>query len=191
MNRRLDDAAAWSVDAFRAIHRKGTTVPYVTHLFAVAALVGEGGGDEDQLCAALLHDALEDVPGCTPAYLAARWGERVSRLVVALSDSVGEHPKPAWRPRKERYLSHLRAEAHEVKLISAADKLHNASTLRRDLHRLGPDTLARFTGGHAGTLWYYRSVTDALADGWSHWLVDELHHEVARLEALAGPPPQP
>lgn len=44
----------------RAQMRKDTNIPYVTHLLAVAAIVGENGGTEDEVIAALLHDAIED-----------------------------------------------------------------------------------------------------------------------------------
>ncbi|MBA2320744.1 MAG: HD domain-containing protein [Deltaproteobacteria bacterium] len=184
--RRFDEAVAYAVDKFRHVHRKGTKIPYISHLMAVTAFVAEAGGDEDQLCAAVLHDALEDVPGCTPEFLAERFGARVSELVVGLSDSVNEEPKPDWRPRKERYIAYLRAEPEELKVISASDKLHNAMTLLRDLERTGPGTLDRFTGGRVGTMWYYRAVADALAQGWSHWLVDELQLVVARMEAVVA-----
>ena len=40
--------------------RKGTDIPYITHLWAVASIVGENGGTEDQVIAALLHDSIED-----------------------------------------------------------------------------------------------------------------------------------
>ena len=40
--------------------RKGSDVPYISHLLSVAALVLEDGGDEDEAIAALLHDAVED-----------------------------------------------------------------------------------------------------------------------------------
>ena len=182
---RYDDAVAYALAAFRDIRRKGTTIPYMTHLLSVSAMVGEGGGDEDQLCAAVLHDAVEDIPGCTPEMLAERFGARVSRLVVALSDSVNESPKPAWQARKDRYVAHLRDEPAEVKLISVADKLHNARSIRIDMERFGVTTFDRFTGGRDGSLWYYRAVTEALGHGWGHWMVGELEHEVGRLEALA------
>ena len=181
---RFDRASAFAVDRFRGVNRKGTSIPYISHLFSVAALVAEGGGDEEQLCAAILHDAVEDIPGCTPAILAAEFGERVARLVTALSDSVDEHPKPPWRARKERYIAHLRTSPGEVKLISVADKLHNATTLRRDLEREGVATLDRFAGGRVGTFWYYREISAALADNWSHWLIGELEREVRLLEHL-------
>jgi len=40
--------------------RKGTIIPYIAHLLAVAATVLEYGGDEDLAIAALLHDGVED-----------------------------------------------------------------------------------------------------------------------------------
>ena len=183
---RFDDAVAFALDAFRAIRRKGTDTAYVTHLLAVTALVGEAGGDEEQLMAAVLHDVLEDVPTVDAAALRSRFGERVARLVEALSDTT-ETPKPPWRPRKEAYLAHLRGQPAEVKLISAADTLHNATTLVRDLRADGVATFARFSGGREGTLWYYSAVHAALADGWSHWLVDELGAAVDAMHAAAAP----
>ena len=41
--------------------RKGTPIPYISHLMAVSAIVLEAGGDEDLAIAALLHDAAEDL----------------------------------------------------------------------------------------------------------------------------------
>jgi hypothetical protein len=64
---RIDDALQFTADAFRTIARKGSKVPYLTHLLQVMVTVGEHGGDEDQLIAALLHDYLEDVPGADAA----------------------------------------------------------------------------------------------------------------------------
>ena len=178
---RLDLAAAFAIDAFRDKVRKTTSIPYVTHLFAVAALVGEHGGDEDQICAALLHDVLEDVDGVTAGDLELRFGSRVARLVVALSDTV-TRPKAPWKERKTRYLAQLRAEPAEIKLVSAADKLHNAISIRRDWRRIGDTVYERFSVPKSDTLWYFREVTEALGDGWSHLLLDELRDEVAWLD---------
>lgn len=181
----FDRAVALAVADFRGIRRKGSDVPYVTHLFAVASLVGEYGGDEDQMAAAVLHDWLEDVPGAERFTLEARFGPRVAGLVAGLSDSVG-HPKPPWRERKERYLEHLRVAPAELKLISAADKLHNCLSIRRDLGDVGDQLWGRFTGGRDGTLWYYDAVASALAADWSHPLSARLRVEVDGLLRDAG-----
>lgn len=189
---RLDAAVALALDSFRTRVRKGTGIPYVTHLFAVMVTVGEYGGDEDQLIAAVLHDWLEDIPGASVEHLETSFGPRVAAMVRALSDSV-EHPKPPWRERKEGYLAALRAEPAELKLISAADKLHNCASIRRDLALVGEALWGRFTGGREGTLWYYEAVTAALGAGWDHPLLRRLQDEVQLLhrdaEALRSPPP--
>lgn len=189
---RLDAAVALALDSFRTRVRKGTTIPYVTHLFAVMVTVGEYGGDEDQLIAAVLHDWLEDIPGASVEHLETSFGPRVAGMVRALSDSV-EHPKPPWRARKEAYLAALAAEPAELKLISAADKLHNCASIRRDLASVGEELWGRFTGGREGTLWYYEAVAAALGVGWAHPLLSRLREEVRLLqqdaEALRTLPP--
>ncbi len=173
-----------AIQDFRCIRRKGSTTPYLTHLFAVMSLVGEYGGDEDQLIAAVLHDWLEDIPGAKVAVLEERFGARVAGLVGGLSDSVG-HPKPPWRQRKERYLSHLRNAPAELKLISAADKVHNCAAIRRDLGEVGSAVFDRFTGGRDGTLWYYDEVALALAANWSHPLARRIALDAAGLRREA------
>ncbi|MEQ1505541.1 MAG: HD domain-containing protein [Myxococcota bacterium] len=184
---RLDEAVALALHDFRRVSRKASRVPYISHLFAVTSLVAEGGGDEDQLIAAMLHDWLEDVPEARPELLEERFGPRVRRIVEALTDTT-EHPKPAWRERKERFLHAIRRQGPEVKLVCCADKLHNASGLVRDLMRDGLGTLDRFRGGRAGTVWYYTAVAEALGHGYDHWLHGELDATVRRIHAMVGTP---
>lgn len=177
---RFDAAVALAVEAFRPVYRKSTGIPYVTHLFSVTALVGEYEGDEDQLIAAMLHDYLEDIDPNGASMLRARFGVRVAELVMALSDAL-EHPKPPWRARKERYLASLRTKPPDVRLVCAADKLHNCRSIRADLQRAGDVVWRRFTGDRDGTLWYYAMLVEALGDGWAHPLLDRLREEVEGL----------
>jgi (p)ppGpp synthase/HD superfamily hydrolase len=184
---RLDDALAFAADAFRHKRRKGSDIPYLTHLLQVMVFVGENGGDEDQMIAAVLHDYLEDCEGATREILAARFGERVAGIVEALSDSTHSNtPKPAWEPRKKAYVAKLAAEPPDVKLVSVSDKLHNARSIRRDLARVGDALWQRFTGTKDQTLWYYREVVAALGTNWSHPLLEELRTEVDGLAADLG-----
>lgn len=126
---------------------------------AVAALVVEDGGDEDEAVAALLHDAVEDQGGApTLALIRRRFGARVAAIVDACSDT-DETPKPPWRQRKQAYLEHLRAPGPDGALrVSLADKLHNARAILADL-RAGHDVFARFNAPREDQAWYY----DALA----------------------------
>ena len=96
---RFAEALAFTARAFSHKVRKGSGVPYVVHLLYVTSLVGEAGGDEDQLIASLLHDYLEDIQGAQVSELQERFGERVARLVLSLSDTT-VHPKPPWLERK-------------------------------------------------------------------------------------------
>lgn len=189
-SRRLDDALGFAADAFRPRVRKGTEIAYLTHLLQVMVTVAEHGGDEDQQIAALLHDYLEDIPGARAETLAERFGERVAWLVLRLSDAI-EHPKPPWHERKRRYLAHLAQEPAEVKLISAADKLHNARCTVRDLRFLGDALWSRFTAPRSDQLWYYREVARALGSAWPHALVADLETEVGVLHTLCGVPFDP
>ena len=178
--RTLDEALVFVAEAFRTKTRKGTDIPYLTHLMAVMALVGEFGGSEEQMIAALLHDTLEDIEGITRDDLELRFGGPVTDMVVALSDTT-EHPKPDWRTRKTRYLARLAEEGPWVKLVSAADKLHNLQCLRRDLDRHGDKVWDRFNAGKEDQLWYYHSVVEALGHGWKDPLLDELQNKVDQL----------
>ncbi len=193
-SRRLDDALALATDAFRYQRRKSTDIPYLSHLLAVMVAVAEHGGDEDQMIAAVLHDYLEDIKGSTEAQLAERFGPRVAKMVADLSDTT-VLPKPPWAARKLAYLDHLGTLAPDVRLISAADKLHNATSIRRGVERDGLAVFDRFSASMARTLWYYRSVSRILSDGWSHPLADRLQEEVVHIHALVGvplpPPPDP
>jgi (p)ppGpp synthase/HD superfamily hydrolase len=184
-SRRLDEAAALAIDAFRPVVRKSTRTPYVTHLFAVAAMVGEYGGDEEQMCAALLHDYLEDIDGLSATELAERFGERVARMVVQCSDTQ-TRPKPPWRERKQRHLAKVLGLPDDTRLVMCADKLHNCRTLARDVRAQGLSTFDAFQGGRDGTLWYFREMVAALGMGWSNPLLDELAVAVVDLEDAAG-----
>jgi len=184
---RLDDALAFAAQAFRARRRKGTNTPYLCHLLQVATWVGEWGGDEEQMIAGVLHDYLEDIEGASATKIAARFGERVARIVTALSDAT-THPKPPWLERKQRYLAALRIEPAEIKLVSACDKLHNARSIVRDVATLGDALWARFSASKEQTLWYYRSVAAALAENWQHPILRELDEAVRRMHEAAGAP---
>ncbi len=179
---RLNAAFEFAADRHREQIRKASGVPYLTHVMAVAACVGEHQGTEDQVIASLLHDVIED-QGVSRAELALRFGETVADLVVACTDAF-ETPKPPWRARKDRYLAQLREQGADVKLVSVSDKLHNARSIERDFRVLGPAVWRHFSVSPAETLWYYRAVADALAHGWSHPLVDELREVVDALEKL-------
>jgi (p)ppGpp synthase/HD superfamily hydrolase len=154
---------------------------------AVAALVIENGRHEDQAIAALLHDAPEDQGGrATLEEIRRLFGARVAEIVEGCTDTF-ETPKPLWKPRKQAYLEHLGHASDDVRLVSMADKLHNARSILVDLETVGGEVWERFTGGRDGTLWYYRSLVDVYrkTDPESP-LTNELRWVLDRIEKLSG-----
>jgi (p)ppGpp synthase/HD superfamily hydrolase len=183
---RFEEALPFAAQLHRNQVRKGTGVPYVSHLMAVAALVLEHGGNEDEAIAALLHDAVEDQGGAdTLRKIRERFGDNVAAIVEGCTDT-DQMPKPPWRPRKEAYLAHVASASPSVRLVSAADKLHNARTIVADQRRFGDDVWRRFSGGRDGTLWYYRALVEAFRAHGPTPLVEELERVVGEMEGLAG-----
>lgn len=173
-------------------YRKGTQIPYLSHLMAVASLVMEaaadGDGDipedyEDLIIAGLLHDVVEDCGG--PPRLAdvrARFGDRVGDIVEHCTDAMpaaGEQ-KPPWPKRKQAYLASLEhKDDYRALLVTAADKLHNTRAIVTDLRtyqrkRSPPaEFWRRFVDDKPDAkleervpeiLWYYRALARVLSE---------------------------
>ncbi len=177
--------------------RKGTNVPYLSHLLSVSALVWEAGGDEDQAIAGLLHDTIEDTD-TTAEELRELFGAEVARLVVACSDGDAESdgqspPRDAttWRSRKEACVAHLEQTDIRPKLVTAADKLHNATAIvtdaESDIEEPGEASVwVRFNASPTDIVWYYEAVLAALRpdlDGTP--LLRRLIQAVERMKELA------
>ena len=153
LTNRFQDALIYATRLHANQTRKGSTTPYIAHLLGVTAIVLEAGGDEDQAIAALLHDAVEDQGGMqTMEVIRNRFGEHVALIVDGCTDAY-QTPKPPWKERKEEYIQHLGDVPAEVRLVSLADKLHNARSILADLRSQGGQTWDKFNGGkdgHAG-----------------------------------------
>ncbi len=188
---RFTQALGLACELHRSQARKGTVIPYVAHLLAVCSIALEHGASEDEAIAAVLHDAVEDQGGAeTEALIRERFGTSVADIVAACSDT-DVVPKPPWRDRKERYVAHVRSANRAVRLVSASDKLHNARSILGDYRDVGDELWSRFTGGKAGTLWYYRALVEAFASHGPSRLVAELERVVTELESLTRAPSQP
>ncbi|HYU58937.1 MAG TPA: HD domain-containing protein [Actinomycetota bacterium] len=186
---RFRDALALAFDLHRGQVRKGTRIPYVSHLLGVCDLVLFDGGDEHEAIAALLHDAAEDQGGREVLErIRERFGKRVAGIVEACSDALVPKgaEKPPWRTRKEAYLARL-PEHPEAWRVSLADKLNNARAVLADLRRADDreQVWNRFNGKKDGTLWYYRAMADFFGEGRRGWMAEELDRTVGELEALA------
>jgi (p)ppGpp synthase/HD superfamily hydrolase len=196
----LTERFARAVDYARIAHadqkRKGTDIPYLTHLLSVASLVIEFGGSEDQAIAGLLHDTIEDCGADHEPIIRAEFGDVVADIVVACTDGTAEGKaahadakarKHDWIERKRAYLAHLAEAPDDVLLVSACDKLHNAGSVVRDLEDpdVGMRVFERFKGGTEGTLGNYRALSDiflkrgVVAANPLRMMVDRMHAQSA------------
>lgn len=180
--------------------RNDDGVPYVAHLLAVAALVLEDGGTEDEAIAALLHDAVEDQGGRkTLARIEQEFNPAIAEIVEDCSDTLDvEKPgdkKPDWRPRKEAYIAHLATASDSVRRVAAADKLHNITCILEDVRRTGLEAFRRFeSSGTREQIWYYRTCAATLTEAGPSPLArrvaeaaQQLEESVNSLELVGGP----
>jgi (p)ppGpp synthase/HD superfamily hydrolase len=105
--------------------RKGADKePYVNHLIEVAYLVAGVGASEDVICAALLHDAIED-QGISAATIAGLFGPDVAALVCEVRDDKS-------LPKAERKAIQIAIAPNlspGAKLIRLADKISNVRSV--------------------------------------------------------------
>jgi (p)ppGpp synthase/HD superfamily hydrolase len=186
---RFDRALLYATHVHGGQVRKGTSIPYIAHLLAVAATVLEYDGTEDMAIAALLHDAVEDQGG-EPRLsdIRNRFGDQVADIVLSCSDTVvnssaGQH-KEDWHTRKTRYVEHLKTVGPETLLVSLSDKIHNARSILRDLRKpeIGKAVWDRFKHSKKDTFWYYRELANIFMEGRPGQLADELSEIVDVLE---------
>ncbi|MBQ4366137.1 MAG: bifunctional (p)ppGpp synthetase/guanosine-3',5'-bis(diphosphate) 3'-pyrophosphohydrolase, partial [Clostridia bacterium] len=105
--------------------------PYIIHPVAVAQILAEMGMDGDSICAALLHDVVEDTP-VTDQQVKASFGESVEQLVDGVT-KIGQIPFSA--SQEEQQSENIRkmflAMARDIRviIIKLADRVHNMRTL--------------------------------------------------------------
>lgn len=168
--------------------RGGDNPPYVSHLFSVAAIVSKYTGDEDTIVAALLHDALEDTPYGREE-LARDFGEPVACLIDGVSEvKAWDERDVPWRERKEAYLAALRTAPAGSLYISAADKIHNLSSLIEEFDVAG-DALWDIFRRPEEQMWFFGEVLSTLKNRLESGIVSEyerVYTEAARVFKLPG-----
>lgn len=164
--------------------RKGTSIPYISHLIGVASLVMEDGGDEDEVISALLHDAVEDQGGKkTLELIRDEFGNHVARIVEGCTDSF-RFPNFTWIKRKERHLEKLADGSPAVIRVALADKLYNARSLTRDLRTVGKSVWDRFNCTPDQMLWYYNQLVLLFQMKSTSPNVFELNRTVMEMDSL-------
>jgi (p)ppGpp synthase/HD superfamily hydrolase len=162
LSTRFERALVYAHHLHQTQLRKGTQVPYISHLLSVAALVLEAGGTEDAAIAALLHDAVEDQGGlATREAIYVQFGESVVSIIDSCTEPITQ-PKLSWQERKQHYLAQLPQATAAAQCVIMADKLHNARSILADVRREGDRAWHKFKAGRTSTLWFYRECLTRL-----------------------------
>ncbi len=146
--------------------RRGSTIPYIAHPFAVALMTQDYIDSEDVFIGGVLHDILEDVPNriYTAKDLANDFGYDILSIVEAVSEPDIRMPtQEAWRARKYSYLNNIQ-NTNDIRplVISACDKMHNMGEIVYGYEDLGESIWTYFAAKREREIWFYDSVLDIL-----------------------------
>ena len=122
----LLEAVAFAAGKHRHQRRKDAEAsPYINHPIALASLLKRAGVDDVLvLCAALLHDTIEDTQ-TTPDELRARFGGDIASVVLEVTDDKDLDKAE----RKELQVLHAHALSDRAKLVKLADKICNVDDI--------------------------------------------------------------
>ncbi len=149
--RKLAESIIDSSTIHKGQYRKDGVTPYIIHLLEVACILIEVKvRDFKSLCAAILHDTIEDTKHtenktAVQKLIQKKYGAMVSRIVELLSKKEGEAKEMQWR----RLLSEPDLTIlWRVLAIKYADRIHNARTFsalkKEDVERKVSETLLWF-----------------------------------------------
>ncbi len=141
----LQRAIEFAVAKHAGQPRKGTTIPYVTHVIEAMEIVCRMTEDEELRAAAVLHDTLEDTR-TTKDELVEYFGSRVADLVAAESEDkrVDQPAEESWMTRKQETIRHLSRASTEIRMLALGDKLSNVRAMTRDYAVIGEELWRRF-----------------------------------------------
>ena len=94
------------------------------------------------------------------------YGDNVVELVKMVSENkrADDAEEAPWEVRKQYYIDHLsELENKDALIISAADKIHNLSSMIEDYDRVGEDLWSVFNAPKEKQLWYYEQIFDILS----------------------------
>lgn len=171
----LEKAIIFAANAHEGQFRKGTKLPYIVHPMEVATIVTTLTKDIEVICAAVLHDVLEDCKQVTYQQLENEFGSKVASLVAHESEDKSK----TWQERKQHTIDRLKAEKNlDIKRIALGDKLSNIRSLKRDYAEVGEELWLRFNEKDKRKQgWYYKGMIPGFAEFADH----EAYQEYKRL----------
>ena len=164
----IDEAILFAAKAHQNEIRKGNGQTYIFHPVEVLSLVSLMSKDDEVLCAAVLHDTVEDTD-VTIEEIKETFGSRVADLVSYESEDKRDNinKEQTWKERKRETID-LMAKSKDIgaKMVCLADKVSNLRSLHLGLLDKGED------------FWQVFNMKDPLMHYWYH---DELRRVLSDL----------
>ena len=164
----IDEAILFAAKAHQNEIRKGNGQHYIFHPIEVLSLVSLMSKDDEVLCAAVLHDTVEDTD-VTIEEIKETFGSRVTDLVSYESEDKRDNinKEQTWKERKRETID-LMAKSKDIgaKMVCLADKVSNLRSLHLGLLDKGED------------FWQVFNMKDPLMHYWYH---DELRRALSDL----------
>lgn len=134
---------AFARDAHREQKRKYTDEPYIEHPKRVAEMVKTVPHSEEMICAAYLHDVVEDTP-VSIQDIQRKFGGRVAKLVEELTDEFTneKYPHLNRRKRKKKEVARQAETSTEAKTIKLADVIDNTRDIVKNNKNFAPRYLS-------------------------------------------------
>lgn len=182
---RYEAALRLAAQAHRQHLRKGSDIPYISHVVHVAHILERHGFAEDLVLAGLLHDTVEDTDLPLEA-IRSSFGDRVAGFVDAVTErKYADGVERSWELRKAESLEKLAAADAQVAALKAADAIHNARSTCEDIMQQGQSVWQRFKRGPEVTRNYYAAIAGIAREQLgAHPIVLELDEVVLELSRL-------
>lgn len=156
----LNKAIIFATKAHAGQFRKGGSKPYILHPLEAGIIVSQIKNDEDLICAAILHDVVEDTD-ITAQIIKEEFSQKIADLVVSQSEDKSR----SWKQRKMHTLEFLVKERNEdVGIVALGDKLSNMRSIDRDVQEIGDKLWEVFNvKDKEQHKWYYSGLVNSLS----------------------------
>ena len=163
----IDQAIRFAALAHKGMVRKGNMQPYIFHPLEVLNLVSMMTLEDDVLCAAILHDTVEDTD-VTIEDIEREFGKRVAQLVSYESENKRGNKDKAntWMERKKETIDMIGSiDDPGAKMVCLADKVSNLRSFHLGLLDQGEAFWENFNQKDPlKHYWYYDELRKALSD---------------------------
>lgn len=174
----FDWAAVWHADQKRKY--PNASVPYMSHVAGVAAILSRHGFAEPVVAAGALHDVMEDC-AVTHAVLVEKFGGVVADLVRHVSEA---DKSLSWEDRKRLYLEHFSKKPWEAQAITLADKIDNFQSIVVCARAFSPEPWSMFKRGKEVQIGRFRELLDRAKSLPAHPLIDEYASTLTLVESV-------